>query len=132
MEELEQERKAARKAGPTKDPVKVRELESCRLAQIEMNRQLELTTNTGRREQIVLAVAELDRRMKAALKRSPKEEILRVRFGEVERLLRETDLTIETIAAQTGFAHSHYLQAAFKESRGQTPGEFRGTRARMT
>jgi len=74
----------------------------------------------------------LDRRMKAALKRSPKEEILRVRFGEVERLLRETDLTIETIAAQTGFAHSHYLQAAFKESRGQTPGEFRGTRARMT
>lgn len=65
MEELEQERKAARKAGPTKDPVKVRELESCRLAQIEMNRQFELTTNTARREQIVLAVAELDRRMKA-------------------------------------------------------------------
>ncbi len=67
----------------------------------------------------------LDRRMKSALKRSPKEEILRVRFREVERLLRETDLTIETIAAQTGFAHSHYLQAAFKESRGQTPGEYR-------
>ncbi len=67
----------------------------------------------------------LDRRMKSALQRSPKEEILRVRFREVERLLRETDLTIETIAAQTGFAHSHYLQAAFKEARGQTPGEFR-------
>jgi LacI family transcriptional regulator len=67
----------------------------------------------------------LDRRMKAALKRSPKEEITRIRFREVERLLRETDLTIETIAAQTGFAHSHYLQAAFKESHGQTPGEFR-------
>lgn len=67
----------------------------------------------------------LDRRMKAALNRTPKEEILRVRFREVERLLRETDLTIETIAAQCGFAHSHYLQAAFKEARGQTPGEFR-------
>jgi LacI family transcriptional regulator len=66
----------------------------------------------------------LDRRMKAALKRSPKEEITRVRFREVERLLRETDLTIETIAAQTGFAHSHYLQAAFKEMRGCTPGEW--------
>lgn len=65
MEELEQERKAARKSGPTKDPVKVRELESCRLAQIEMSRQLELTTHPARREQIVLAVAELDRRMKA-------------------------------------------------------------------
>ncbi|MEQ1841755.1 MAG: AraC family transcriptional regulator, partial [Verrucomicrobiales bacterium] len=67
----------------------------------------------------------LDRRMKAALKRTPKEEILRVRFREVKRLLRETDLTIDAIAVQTGFAHSHYLQAAFKESHGQTPGGFR-------
>lgn len=67
----------------------------------------------------------LDRRMKATLKRSPKEEILRIRFREVERLLRETDLTIDTIAEQTGFAHSHYLQAAFKEQRGCTPGEWR-------
>lgn len=72
----------------------------------------------------------LDRRMKAALHRSPKEEITRIRFREVERLLRETDLTIEVIARQTGFAHSHYLQAAFKEAYGQTPGAFRraGTR----
>jgi LacI family transcriptional regulator len=67
----------------------------------------------------------LDRRMKAALNRSPKEEILRVRFREVERLLRETDLTIDAIALQTGFAHSQYLQAAFKESCGMTPGQFR-------
>jgi LacI family transcriptional regulator len=67
----------------------------------------------------------LDRRMKAALKRSPKQEILRVRFREVERLLRETDLTVETIASQTGFAHSHYLQAAFKEAHGMTPGAWR-------
>ena len=65
MEELEQERKAARKSGPAKDPVKVRELESCRLAQIEMSRQFELTTHPARREQIQAAVAELDRRMKA-------------------------------------------------------------------
>ena len=43
MEELEQERKAARKAAPTKDPVKVRELESCRLARIELQRQFEAT-----------------------------------------------------------------------------------------
>ncbi|MFM9091528.1 MAG: XylR family transcriptional regulator [Verrucomicrobiota bacterium] len=67
----------------------------------------------------------LDRRMKAAIGRTPKEEILRVRFREVERLLRETNLTVEAIACQTGFAYSHYLQAAFKESYGQTPGEFR-------
>lgn len=63
MEELEQERRAARKAGPAKDPVKVRELESCRLAQIEMRRQMELTTHPARKEQLAAAVAELDRRM---------------------------------------------------------------------
>jgi len=67
----------------------------------------------------------LDRRMKQALHRSPKEEIVRVRFREVERLLRETDLTIDTIALQTGFAHGEYLQAAFKQAYGMTPGAFR-------
>lgn len=71
----------------------------------------------------------LDRRMKATLKRSPKEEISRVRFREVERLLIETDLTVDNIAELTGFSHSHYLQAAFKQIYGETPGQFRGHRA---
>jgi LacI family transcriptional regulator len=67
----------------------------------------------------------LDRRMQLALRRTPKQEILRVRFRDVERLLRETDLTVEAIAAQTGFTHSQYLQAAFKEWSGLSPGQFR-------
>lgn len=71
----------------------------------------------------------LDRRMKATLKRSPKEEISRIRFSEVERLLIETDLTMETIAELTGFTHSHYLQAAFKQIYGETPGRFRSLRS---
>lgn len=70
----------------------------------------------------------LERRMHAALSRTPKEEIQRVRFRAVENLLRETDLTIDAIAAQTGFTHSHYLQAAFKERHGVTPGEYRKDR----
>lgn len=65
MEELEQERRAAKKAGPAKDPAKVRELESCRLAQIEMRRQFEASTHPARKEQITAALAELDRRIKA-------------------------------------------------------------------
>lgn len=64
MEELEQERKASRKAGPAKDPAKVRELESCRLAKIEMQRQFDASSHPMRREQITAAMAELDRRMK--------------------------------------------------------------------
>jgi LacI family transcriptional regulator len=69
----------------------------------------------------------LERRMRASLNRSPKEEIRRVRFREVERLLTETDLTVEAVAAQTGFLHTHYLQSAFKETYGVTPGVFRKT-----
>lgn len=71
----------------------------------------------------------LDRRMKTVLQRSPKDEILRVRFREVERLLRETNLTMDLIAEQTGFTHSHYLQAAFKARTKQTPGKFRRAQA---
>ncbi|HRQ90447.1 MAG TPA: substrate-binding domain-containing protein, partial [Bacteroidia bacterium] len=67
----------------------------------------------------------LDRRMKSVLGRGAKEEISRIRFREVCRLLRNTDLTIEAIAEQTGFAHAHYLQAAFRDRFGETPGQFR-------
>lgn len=67
----------------------------------------------------------LERRMKGALRRTPKEEILRIRFREVERLLRDTDLPIDAIAEQTGFVHSHYLQAAFKQRHNETPGRYR-------
>jgi LacI family transcriptional regulator len=52
-----------------------------------------------------------------------------VRFREVERLLRETNLTIDLIAEQTGFTHSHYLQATFKARYKQTPGKFRRAKA---
>jgi LacI family transcriptional regulator len=67
----------------------------------------------------------LERRMKVSLQCTPKQEILRVRFREVERLLLETDLTVEAIAEQTGFLEGHHLQSAFKQARGITPGAFR-------
>ncbi|MCB1123060.1 MAG: DNA-binding transcriptional regulator [Verrucomicrobiae bacterium] len=70
----------------------------------------------------------LERRMKQALGRPPKAELLRIRFKEVERLLQETDLTIEAISDQTGFAHCHYMQNHFKRRYGLTPGEFRKNR----
>ncbi len=70
----------------------------------------------------------LERRMKAALKRRPKDELQRLRFRLVERLLLDTDLTIDAIAEQTGFTHSHYLQSAFKARHGCTPGQFRRLR----
>ncbi len=67
----------------------------------------------------------LERRMKAILQRGTKDEMLRVRFREVNRLLRNSDLTIETIAEMTGFTHAHYLQTSYRERYGRTPGEYR-------
>lgn len=72
----------------------------------------------------------LERRMTAALRVTPKDEIQRIRFREAERLLRDTELTIEAIAQQTGFTASRYLQAAFKQRHGQTPGAFRQSHRR--
>jgi hypothetical protein len=64
MEELERER-AEQRAPIVRDPAPARELESLRLARIEMTRQLEHTVNERRRQVIADALSEIDRRMAA-------------------------------------------------------------------
>ena len=63
--------------------------------------------------------------MKATLNRGAKAELLRVRFGEVNRLLQNTDFTIEAIAEMTGFSYAHYLQTSYRERYGLSPGRHR-------
>lgn len=65
MDAREQERRR-RGAQAPKDPDKIREQESLRLARVEMGRQLEATQHPVRREQLAHALAELDRRIKVA------------------------------------------------------------------
>jgi LacI family transcriptional regulator len=76
-------------------------------------------------DRLSISRSTLERRMKAALNRGPKEEILRIQFREVIRLLRNTSLTVEAIAEQVGFSHAHYLQTIFRERYDVTPGQFR-------
>lgn len=71
----------------------------------------------------------LERRMKSLIGRSPGEEINRIRFAAVEKLLVETDLTLDAIAARCGFTHPQYMAEAFRKRTGITPGEFRRRRA---
>ena len=59
----EEEKKKARQAAKGGDPERTRQLESCRLARTEMQRQLELTTHAARKQQITNAIAELDKRI---------------------------------------------------------------------
>ena len=64
-------------------------------------------------------------RFKQSLKRLPHEEILRVRLGRAQSLLRETNLSTSEIAARCGFTHPEYLTVTFKRKLGLTPGAFR-------
>jgi hypothetical protein len=63
MEEREQEKRRARQGGKGPDPERTRQLESFRLARTELQRQHELTTHETRKQQLQLAIAELDRRI---------------------------------------------------------------------
>ena len=63
MNEREEERKKARTTVKQGDPELMHQLESCRLAQTEMQRQLELTSHETRKQQLIEAIAELDRRI---------------------------------------------------------------------
>jgi len=73
---------------------------------------------------------DLERQMQAVLGRSPHHEILRVRIQRAQELLRETDLSLETIACQTGFRSRKYLGDAFRRETGCSPGAFRRQIAR--
>ena len=63
MDELEESRKAAKDRGPKVDPEIARQVESLRLAKIELQRQAETTTHAARKDQIGQAIAEIDRRL---------------------------------------------------------------------
>jgi hypothetical protein len=63
MEEREDEKKKARQIARSGDPERVRQLESCRLARTELQRQLEVSTHQIRKQQLGQAIAELDRRI---------------------------------------------------------------------
>ena len=71
--------------------------------------------------------AKVDRLFASILGRSVGEEILRQRIAKAQRLLSETDWTLEAIAAETGFCHASYLVKAFRKATGSTPHAWRRT-----
>jgi LacI family transcriptional regulator len=59
------------------------------------------------------------------LGRTPHDEIARVRFERVRRLLRESRLPLEEIARRSGFRNAEYLATAFRREFGTSPGSYR-------
>jgi LacI family transcriptional regulator, galactose operon repressor len=76
-------------------------------------------------QHVLISRSALERRMRAAIGRSPNEEIIRVRIERVKELLMSTDLPLTAIARHTGFQNSQYLVHVFKQKQGVTPGAFR-------
>lgn len=70
----------------------------------------------------------LERSMRVAIGRTPREEIARVRFGRVQGLLADTELSLASIANRCGFEHPQYMAEVFKKHFGITPGAYRTSR----
>lgn len=65
MEQLEAERQQRAGNAPKIDPEKARQVESLKLAKRNLTQQGETATHPVRKQQIQLAIAEIDKRLKA-------------------------------------------------------------------
>lgn len=63
-------------------------------------------------------------RFAAAFGRAPMELVKQVRIGEAIRLLRTTDLPVETVAARVGFSSRALFSRELAAALGQSPGWF--------
>lgn len=67
----------------------------------------------------------LERKFQQFLNRSPHAEIMRVQVETTQRLLLETNLSLEEIAQKAGFHSVSHLCVSLKRAIHKTPGEFR-------
>jgi LacI family transcriptional regulator len=72
----------------------------------------------------------LDRRVRALLGRSPKDEITRVQLETAKTLLAETDLPVVAIAERCGFSQPRYFSQVFHAKVGTPPASYRRDKKR--
>jgi LacI family transcriptional regulator len=72
----------------------------------------------------------LEVRFRIAMGRTVHQEIVLARLARAKRLLKDTSLTVEKVAAGSGFRAVQRFHAAFREAEGVSPGEWR-TRVRV-
>ncbi|NLF09237.1 MAG: substrate-binding domain-containing protein [Pirellulaceae bacterium] len=76
-------------------------------------------------EAVGLSRRSLQQRFRAVLKRTPKEELTRVRIDRAKMLLVQTDLNVEQVSRRSGFAAYGYFVRAFRRETGLTPRHYR-------
>lgn len=74
---------------------------------------------------VLLSPRTLLRRFKAAVGRSPGEQLIRLRIEQARRLLTGTDMPLARIAVLTGLGAPSQFGHAVKRATGQSPGQLR-------
>ena len=72
----------------------------------------------------------LEARFKAFFGHTLHEELVQAKLRRVKELLTQTDLSLATLARQSGFNHVAYMCALFKQRMGVTLGEYRAKNRR--
>ncbi|MGF1679395.1 MAG: substrate-binding domain-containing protein [Candidatus Methylacidiphilales bacterium] len=67
----------------------------------------------------------LERKFHQHVKRSPRDQLLRLRLDRARQLLLETDQTMDTVAAQCGFLDGERLAVVFRSACGEPPSAYR-------
>lgn len=82
-------------------------------------------------DHVDLSRSTLDNRFKSLLGRTVHDEIERARIELTKSLLLNTTLPLTEIAPQVGFGTVQYMVTVFRQSTGQTPGQFRQSHQRQ-
>lgn len=69
--------------------------------------------------------AQIERKFRQHLGRSPQAEIRRVQVLKIRQLLCDGDLPLKCIAELTGFDYMEYMSVVFKRTTGLSPGAYR-------
>lgn len=72
-----------------------------------------------------LSLRNLQRRFQQQLGHTPQTELQHIRINRVKELLRQTNITLDDIAGQTGYLSANYLCEHFRRATGQSPGTYR-------
>ena len=75
--------------------------------------------------EVPLSRRALESKFRSQIGRTPYEEIIRVRIERVKQLIDETDMSLSSIASQTGFSRPEHMSAVFKRQTGMTPRDYR-------
>jgi len=67
----------------------------------------------------------LERKFQHYLGHSPSQEIQRVRLNYAKQLLRETEMTVADVAAQSGYSSNEYMIKVFQKNEGRSPLNYR-------